>query len=90
MLFNISLDPFISTINNRLTEISITDTSNTKSLAFADDVVIFVSSNYDILNMNLIIKQYAEASNAKINQDKTEWLEVGNPSYPFSQEIYSK
>jgi hypothetical protein len=87
MLFNISLDPFISTINNRLNGIPIMNTNNIKSLAFADDVVIFVNSELDITKMKLIIKQYSEASNAKVNQDKTEWLEVGNPTFNLPKGI---
>ncbi|EPB83819.1 hypothetical protein HMPREF1544_09393 [Mucor circinelloides 1006PhL] len=85
VLFNLAVEPFfLSVINNRnISGYSLQYTkpphnSQTQSvspapvkvLAYADDVLIFAKSQFELLELQGRLKIYNRASNAKVNYDK--------------------
>ena len=65
-------DTFLRTINDKIKGIRAMGQPIVKSLAFADDCVIAISSPRDIVNMIEVINLYGKWSQAKVNTHKTE------------------
>lgn len=54
-----------------------------KVVAYADDVSVFISGTAEAQEVVSVIRQYAEASGSKVNQDKCEafWMGVEGESF---------
>lgn len=86
ILFNFAIEPFIlSIISNQNISgyalhptkpaqqrtIQLTTPAPIKIMAYADDILIFVKSRPEYMEMEECIKTYGKASNSKINYDKS-------------------
>ena len=68
-LFTISIEPFLQKIKNNIKGIDC-DGTIYKTLAYADDTVIFLHDDRDQDILNKILTVYEKASGAKINKEK--------------------
>ena len=48
-----------------------------KVSAYADDIIVFVSSRLDILAVKKAVEKYDKVAGAKVNFDKSEGLQLG-------------
>ena len=76
ILFTISIEPLLQMIDKKLEGIKIMRNCNIRTLAYADDTVIFAKNEIDKTRMLQLIEIYQKGSGAKINQDKTQELRL--------------
>ena len=76
-LFTITLEPFLQKIKKTIEGIDCNGT-NYKTLAYADDTVIFLHDEIDKQRLEHILKVYEKASGAKINNDKSQELKLAH------------
>ena len=74
LLFNLVIEPFLRTIQQRLTGYRLSHTIKICYLAYADDVLLFINGFSDLNDLLQIYDWYAAASNARLNVHKTEAL----------------
>ena len=77
-LFTLTLEPLLQKINSTLTGFELNRNNNIKTLAYADDTVVFLRDTHDSEKLNLILKVYEKASGAKINSEKSQDLKLKN------------
>ena len=58
VLYNFAINPLLSQLQQKLTGISISGQASLKTLAFADDCVLGLSSNQDATIANDLISKY--------------------------------
>lgn len=81
LLFNFALEPLLRALLSRLVGITANDTS-LKVQAFADDTLAFLASPSDEATLHRQLDLYADASNARINHNKSIAIRVGNYRAP--------
>ena len=86
-LFNFVIDTFLYALQSKLIGICQGDNSYIKTVAFADDTVVTIGSATDLLAFKSAINLYQQASNAKLNNNKTLAVKVGNPLFPISYNL---
>lgn len=84
LLYNLSLQPLLDYArNHHHAETTIqTDTTHPlrlSSLAFADDILLIVNNKGDLLKFLDSLELYELASNAKVNQEKSQAFQFGPP-----------
>jgi exonuclease III len=80
LLYNFVLEPLLCTLRETLDGIRLPGYT-LRTLAFADDVAVAVSSERDLLAFNECIRYHEQASAARLNVDKTVVLQVGQPQF---------
>jgi exonuclease III len=76
LLYNFVLEPLLCTFRKSLEGIRLPGYT-LRSLAFADDVAVAVSSARDVAKFHQCVRLHEQASSARLNADKTVVLEVG-------------
>jgi hypothetical protein len=78
-LYALCLNPFLCMLDEKLSGIRLRHRSKkTTTVAYADDVTIFVTSPSDIQLMKEAITDYQEASGARINFEKSKVMTMGD------------
>jgi hypothetical protein len=82
-LFTICLHPLLQSLQNALPKIRTTGkTQQNPVLAYADDLLIFITQRSDFEVVERIIRTYEKASGAKMNPMKSKALPVGRWDIP--------
>ena len=93
LLFNFAFDPFLRSIlqHNAIQGFNFSTLINTNSttppppikiMAYADDVVLFLRDQADFLSLQTLIETYAQASNAKLNYNKSQAFSLSGSPLP--------
>lgn len=80
LLYNISINPLLIFLGKSLSGIPTHLQPPLKIVAFADDCVVAISSQEDSLKADTILKLYSKASQSKINDTKTETINLSDNS----------
>ena len=78
ILYNFAIDPFLRTLNQGLTGITIHGLGATKVLAFADDCVVMLKNYSDTKFLESTITKFGQLAQSKVNINKTEIIRLGN------------
>ncbi|KAG2228433.1 hypothetical protein INT48_007730, partial [Thamnidium elegans] len=95
ILFNLALEPLLLSIQQDTAitgyQFPLKDTLHTvKSLAYADDICVILKDQVDYQRLQIQLQRYANVSNAKFNQSKTEAFSLngstddGSAPYAFT------
>ena len=77
-LFILAIDPLLNTIQNDDSIKGVkTGTRRVKVMAYADDLVLISETKEDLEKMLQHVKTYEKASNAKLNEKKSQLLSFG-------------
>lgn len=80
-LFILAIDPLLNSINNdENIEGVLIGKNRVKVMAYADDLVLLSTSKEDLLKSLEYVKTYEKASNAKLNEKKSQILSFGDES----------
>ena len=84
LLYNFVLEPLLCLLRGRLAGLSLPGYA-LRTLAFADDIAVAVSSSEDVQVFRRAIQLHENASAAKLNEQKTVLIPVGRPEFdlPF-------
>lgn len=75
LLYIVALEPLLRRLNNELEGITISGDSRATN-AYADDVGVLVRSSEDIARLTALVRQYCNATGAKINDTKSSFLNI--------------
>jgi hypothetical protein len=87
ILFTIAMEPFLQMINTKLTGVKITKNLHIKTLAYADDTVVFIGNQTDQQVLDQVIDAYEKGSGALLNADKTQSLKLNSKDNKAQIEI---
>ena len=89
ILFNLAFEPFLNQLlydselqGHRMSYALPATLPSVKYLAYADDVIVFLSSPLDLHRFFALYESYARASNAKINTNKTITFSLSGRALP--------
>ena len=80
ILYNFIAEPFLCYLRNKNRGIQLPGLQ-LRTLAFADDVAIGVGDEKDADNLRKAIELHEWASNARVNEEKTATIKIGNPQF---------
>lgn len=81
ILFNFAANILLAAMNNMIHDIPHPAQWPLKATVFADDTVVGLGKKMDVVKAMLVLRIYQEASNAKVNEDKTVVVRVGSPDF---------
>ena len=76
LLFNLAIEPFLGMLQYSIRGYNLNSRTCLRSLAYADDILIFLDNNQDLDIALQAYSIYSQASNAKLNESKTEGLVI--------------
>ena len=87
-LFILAIDPLLNSIDNdkNIKGVKVSN-KNVKVMAYADDLVLIAKSKDDLEKMLVHVRNYEKASNAKLNEKKSQILSFGNSRIDKISEI---
>jgi hypothetical protein len=80
LLYIVYIEPFILTLQNHIKGIEIGSTQF-KTSCYIDDIHMFVSDEYEISTIAVIIEKYHQCTNSQINLSKSQILGLGRWSH---------
>lgn len=83
LLYNLAIEPLaIMLRNSKLKGFKINGTEDpVKVTLFADDTIVYMRQDDDFRELNKVLDRFCEASTAKFNLEKTEFLPIGTKEH---------
>jgi hypothetical protein len=80
-LFNLAFDPLLYMISKRIEGLKVSKNKNISCMAFADDLITFISSKKEERTLLKCIEAFSSATGATFNKEKTIWIPINNPEW---------
>ena len=76
-LYILYIEPFLQHLKHSLKQVKIFN-YNLEISAFVDDITVFINNKRDLKTLENCIANFEQATNAKINREKTQVLKLGD------------
>ena len=83
LLYNFAIEPLADAVReSKLKGMKINEKLNRLLVSlFADDTLVYLSEKDEMKELEKVIENFCQASTAKFNKEKTEYLPIGNEKY---------